>query len=78
MLGVIVVVAKGIECIWDFDGTWLGYRKASEAMKREKRLFVNGAMDFGKREKVAVSNTCIERITPAYTERDVWEGSRIL
>ncbi len=48
MLGVIVVVAKGIERIWDFDGTWLGYRKASEAMKREKRLFVNGAMDYAK------------------------------
>ncbi len=48
MLGAIVVIAKGIERIWDFDGTWLGYRKASEMMKREKRLFVNGAMDYAK------------------------------
>jgi len=44
LLGALVVISKGIERIWDFDGTWLGYRKASEAMKREKRLFVNGAM----------------------------------
>jgi hypothetical protein len=48
LLGVTVVVAKGIERIWDFDGTWLGYRKASEAMKREKRLFVNSAMVYAE------------------------------
>ena len=43
MLGAIVVLARGIERIWDFDGTWAAYRKASELMKRERRLFVNGA-----------------------------------
>ncbi len=42
-LGVLVVLAKGIERIWDFDGAWTAYRQASEAMKRERRLFVNGA-----------------------------------
>lgn len=42
-LGVVVVLAKGIERIWDFDGSWVTYRKASETMKRERRLFVNGA-----------------------------------
>jgi len=41
-------VSKGIEQIWDFDGTWLlGYRKANEAMKREQRLFINGAGSYG-------------------------------
>ena len=43
VLGVIVVLAKGIERIWNFDDTWAAYRQASEAMKREQRLFINGA-----------------------------------
>jgi ABC-type multidrug transport system fused ATPase/permease subunit len=42
-LGAIVVLAKGIERIWNFDDTWAAYRQASEAMKREQRLFINGA-----------------------------------
>ncbi len=43
VLGAIVVLAKGIERIWNFDDTWAAYRQASEAMKREQRLFINGA-----------------------------------
>ena len=42
-LGAIVVLAKGIERIWNFDETWAAYRQASEALKREQRLFINGA-----------------------------------
>jgi hypothetical protein len=42
-LGLIVVLAKGVERIWNFEETWLGYRKASERMKREYRLYINGA-----------------------------------
>ncbi len=43
VLGAIVVLAKGIERIWNFDDTWAAYRQASETMKREQRLFINGA-----------------------------------
>jgi Protein of unknown function (DUF4231) len=42
-LGLIVVLAKGGERIWNFEETWQGYRKASERMKREYRLYINGA-----------------------------------
>jgi Protein of unknown function (DUF4231) len=42
-LGVIVVVAKGAERIGRFEETWLSYRKAAERMKREYRVYVNGA-----------------------------------
>jgi Protein of unknown function (DUF4231) len=42
-LGVVVVVAKGAERIGRFEETWLSYRKAAERMKREYRLYVNGA-----------------------------------
>ncbi len=43
LLGLIVVLAKGLERIGNFDETWLGYRKAAERMKREYRLYINGA-----------------------------------
>ena len=42
-LGLIVVLAKGVERIWNYEETWQGYRKASERMKREYRLYINGA-----------------------------------
>ena len=47
-LGALVVLAKGIERIWDFDGSWSLYRKASENIKRERRLFINGAALYSK------------------------------
>jgi Protein of unknown function (DUF4231) len=43
LLGLIVVLAKGAERIWNFEATWQGYRKASERIKREYRLYINGA-----------------------------------
>ena len=42
-LGLIVVLAKGLERIGNFEETWQGYRKAAERMKREYRLYINGA-----------------------------------
>lgn len=40
-LGVVVTVAQGVLRIWRYDETWIEYRKASERMKREHRLYVN-------------------------------------
>jgi hypothetical protein len=42
-LGALVVFAEGWQRIARYSETWVGYRNASERMKREKRLFVNGA-----------------------------------
>ena len=42
-LGEVVVIAKGAERIGKFEETWLSYRKAAERMKREYRLYANGA-----------------------------------
>jgi hypothetical protein len=42
-LGVTVALVQGILRIWRHDETWIEYRKASELMKRERRLFVNAA-----------------------------------
>jgi hypothetical protein len=40
-LGIVITVAQGILRIWRYDETWIEYRKASERMKREQRLYVN-------------------------------------
>lgn len=45
-LGVLVALIEGAQRIWKFDETWQGYRAASERMKRELRLYVNGAGDY--------------------------------
>jgi len=42
-LGGLVAIAEGWKRIARYDETWMAYRVASERMKREQRLYVNGA-----------------------------------
>ena len=42
-LGLTVALAKGIDRIGKFEESWVSYRKASESMKREYRLYINNA-----------------------------------
>jgi hypothetical protein len=42
-LGVAIAVLTGVQRIWKYDETWVAYRRASEQMKREYRLYINGA-----------------------------------
>src|SRR5215217_3372232 len=42
-LGAIVVLIEGWQRIARYGETWTAYRTASERMKREQRLYVNGA-----------------------------------
>jgi hypothetical protein len=42
-LGVAVAVLTGVQRIWKYDESWPAYRRASEQMKREYRLYINGA-----------------------------------
>jgi len=41
VLGFLIALVQGIMRIWRYDETWVEYRKASERMKREQRLYVN-------------------------------------
>jgi Protein of unknown function (DUF4231) len=41
-LGVLIAVAEGWQRIARYRETWIAYRTASERMKQELRLFVNG------------------------------------
>jgi hypothetical protein len=45
-LGVLVILAKGADQIWHFGEHWISYRRASEEMKHERRVYVNGAGEY--------------------------------
>ena len=40
-LGFLIALTQGVLRIWRYDETWVEYRKASERIKREQRLYVN-------------------------------------
>jgi hypothetical protein len=42
-LGALVALAEGWQRIARYGETWIAYRTASERMKRERRLYLNGA-----------------------------------
>ena len=43
ILGLIIVLSEGLERLCGFGDCWLGYRKASEEMRREYRLYINNS-----------------------------------
>ena len=46
LLGAVVALAEGWRQIARYDEAWAAYRVASERMKRERRLYVNGAGEY--------------------------------
>lgn len=42
ILGALIVILKGVERIWLPEEKWQNYRKASEALKREKESYTEG------------------------------------
>lgn len=46
LLGTLVALAEGWRQIARYDETWSAYRQASERMKRERRLYANGAGEY--------------------------------
>ncbi len=62
LLGALVVLAKGVERIWDFDGTWKTYRMASEAMKRERRLYLTAAGPYHDLDDAEAYRSFVERL----------------
>jgi hypothetical protein len=49
-LGATVFLAEGLGRIGRYNETWIGYRRASESMKREYRLYINNAGDYTEAE----------------------------
>jgi hypothetical protein len=52
-LALVVALAEGAKRIGRFDEIWLSYRKASEMMKREYRLYINAAGPYGDADEEA-------------------------
>jgi hypothetical protein len=48
VLALGIVVAEGLARIGRFQETWFAFRKASEQMKREYRLYINSAGGYGQ------------------------------
>ncbi len=46
LLGAVVALAEGWRQIARYDEAWAAYRLTSERMKRERRLYVNGAGEY--------------------------------
>jgi len=63
VLGAVVVLAKGLERIGRYGETWMAYRKASEAMQHQYRLYVNNAGDFASEaSEEEAYRTFVERV----------------
>jgi 4-amino-4-deoxy-L-arabinose transferase-like glycosyltransferase len=72
-LGITVALVQGVQRIWKYDEIWPEYRKASERMKREWRLYVNGA---GAYRELADENEAFLRFVEA-TEQVIAEEQQI-
>lgn len=48
LLGAAVTVLRSVDTLLRPNETWQAYRKASEGMKREYRLYVNNAGDYAQ------------------------------
>ena len=78
ILGAMVVLAKGIERLWSFDENWSGYRQASEAMKREQRLFINDAGSYAGLNDEPAYRLFVERVEEiiAAEQHGFWQNNR--
>jgi hypothetical protein len=77
ILGTLVVLTKGLESIGNYQENWLGFRKASEGMKREYRLFINNAGDYADAESEDEAYRwfveAVEKVI-AEEQNQFWEG----
>lgn len=79
VLGAIVILAKGIERIWNFDDNWGTYRQAAEGLKRERRLYVTAAGPYSWiRDEDKAYRLFIERVEEviAIEQQSYWQRSR--
>jgi hypothetical protein len=79
VLGVLVVLTKGLERIGKYEETWVGYRTASEGMKREFRLYINKAGDYaGIADEEETYRSFVEHVESivADEEHQFWQYRR--
>jgi len=77
LLGALVALMEGWRQIARYDETWAAYRVASERMKRERRLYVNGAGEYrGARDEEEAFLRFVEAIETIIAEeqRIYWQN----
>jgi len=62
VFGGLIVILKGVERIWLPEEHWTNYRKASESLKREKEMYIEGIEPY-------ISNDNEEELYRLYVER---------
>jgi Protein of unknown function (DUF4231) len=50
-LGAVVVVLEGLQQLFQFQQNWIGYRGTTEALKREKYLFLASAGPYSRADR---------------------------
>ncbi len=73
-LGVIVTIAEGLQALYKYHELWLQYRGTSEALKREKMLFLSGSGRYGGAEN-AFSAFVVEVENILANENTQWKTS---
>ena len=81
ILGAIVVLAKGLDRLCGFDEKWMNYRQASEAIKRERRLYINAAgLYISAADEGDAYRLFVERVEDiiAAEQKTFWQNARKL
>ena len=78
LLGALVIVAKGIDSLWEFDKNWSNYRQAAENLKRERRLYINAVGPYENcKDEDSLFNLFVKRIEEvlAAEEKLFWKNN---
>jgi hypothetical protein len=67
-LGALVALSEGWQRIARYNETWVAYRTASERMKRERRLYSNGAGSYRGLEDGAAFLQLVENVEAVVAE----------
>jgi hypothetical protein len=67
-LGALVALAEGWQRIARYGETWIAYRTASERMKRERRLYLNGAGSYRELDDDAAYLQLVESVEAILAE----------
>jgi hypothetical protein len=79
LLGALVALAEGWRQIARYDESWTAYRLASERMKRERRLYANGAGEYrGLSDETEAFLRFVEAIEAIVSEEQhiYWQNRR--
>jgi hypothetical protein len=67
-LGALVALSEGWQRIARYNETWVSYRSASERMKREQRLYLNGAGAYRDLDNEAAYLQLVENVEAIIAE----------